>query len=136
MGDENPRGLVALPLPTHFECIDPILRVEDMARSLRDDVEVLGFESAPWGNPDFTRVERDGRGIYLSRGGQGRGGAWVWIGVADVRALYRVYRERGAVVLQKPKNEPWALEMRIADPDGNVLRFGSDREDLAEYDAR
>jgi len=26
--------------------------------------------------------------------------------------------------------------MRIEDPDGNVLRIGSDREDLGEYDAR
>ncbi|HTO75249.1 MAG TPA: hypothetical protein VMQ61_04165 [Thermoanaerobaculia bacterium] len=76
-----------------------------MARSVRYYVDVLGFENAPWGNGNFTRVERDGRGIYLCRGGQGRGGAWVWIGVGDVRALYRVYRERGAVVLQEPKNE-------------------------------
>lgn len=116
-------------LPTHFECVDPILRVEDMARSVRYYVDVLGFENAPWGNDEFARVERDGRGIYLCRGGQGRGGAWVWIGVGDVRALHRLYRERGAVILQDPKNEPWALEMRIEDPDGNVLRFGSDPED-------
>ena len=116
-------------LPTHFECVDPILRVEDMARSVRYYVDVLGFENAPWGNDEFARVERDGRGIYLCRGGQGRGGAWVWIGVGDVRALHRLYRERGAVILQDPKNEPWALEIRIEDPDGNVLRFGSDPED-------
>jgi hypothetical protein len=119
------------PLPAHFECVEPILRVEDMARNARDDVDVLGFGNAPWRNADFTHVGRDGRGIDLCRGAQGRGGAWVWIGVGDVRALDRVYRERGAVVLQEPKNEPWALEVRIEDPDGNVLRFGSEPEDSA-----
>lgn len=115
-------------LPTHVECIEPILRVEDMERSLRYYVEVLGFEKAPWGNDGFTYVGREGRGIYLCRGGQGRGGAWVWVGVGDVRTLYELYRKRGAIVRQEPKNEPWALEMQIEDPDGNVLRFGSDPE--------
>jgi catechol 2,3-dioxygenase-like lactoylglutathione lyase family enzyme len=123
---------MADPLPTRFECIDPILRVEDMPTSVRYYVEVLGFENAVWGNDDFTQVGRDGRGIYLCRGGQGHAGAWVWIGVGDVRALYRAYRERGTIIRREPKNEPWALEMQIEDPDGNVLRFGSDPEDPRE----
>jgi catechol 2,3-dioxygenase-like lactoylglutathione lyase family enzyme len=114
--------------PTPFERIEPILRVEKMSASVRYYVEVLGFEAAPWGNDDFSYVGRDGHGIYLCRGGQGRGGAWVWIGVGDVRALHRVYRERGAIIRREPKNEPWALEMQVEDPDGNVLRFGSGPE--------
>ena len=115
-------------LPAAIETIDPILRVEDMAASVRYYVDVLGFEAAPWGTDAFTRVGRDGRGIYLCRGAQGRGGAWVWIGVGDVRALHDVYRERGAIVRREPVNELWALEMQIEDPDGNVLRFGSEPE--------
>jgi catechol 2,3-dioxygenase-like lactoylglutathione lyase family enzyme len=119
---------VTEPLPTRFERIDPILRVEDMARSVRYYVDVLGFESAPWGTDEFTSVGRDGRGLYLCRGGQGRGGAWVWVGVGDVRALYRAYRDRGARIRMEPTNLPWALEMQVEDPDGNVLRFGSESE--------
>ena len=115
-------------LPTNVECIDPILRVEDMRRAVRYYVDVLGFEAAEWGTEDFTHVGRNGRGLYLCRGAQGRGGAWVWVGVGDVRALFRIYRERGAVILSEPANRPWALEMQIEDPDGNVLRFGSDPE--------
>jgi catechol 2,3-dioxygenase-like lactoylglutathione lyase family enzyme len=118
-------------LPTHVECIDPILRVEDMARSLAYYVDVLGFYKAPWGNDDFTYVGRNDRGIYLCRGGQGNGGAWVWVGVGDVRGLHRLYKERGAIIRLEPKNFPWALEMQIEDPDGNVLRFGSDPEEGA-----
>lgn len=119
------------PLPTRFECVDPILRVEDMQVSVRYYVDVLGFEQAAWGTDDFTYVGRDGRGIYLCRGGQGHAGAWVWVGVGDVRALYRAYKERGAIIRQEPTNRPWALEMQIQDPDGNVLRFGSDPEEHA-----
>ena len=119
---------LATPLPTNFESIDPILRVEDMSASVRYYVAVLGFEAAEWGTDSFTHVGRDGRGIYLCRGGQGHVGGWVWIGVGDVRALYETYKERGAIIRREPKNEPWALEMQIEDPDGNVLRFGSEPE--------
>ena len=119
-------------LPTHFEHIDPILRVEDMTRSVRYYVDILGFEAAPWGTDDFTYVGRDERGMYLSRGAQGHGAAWVWVGVGDVRALHRLYRERGARIRMEPKNFPWALEMQIEDPDGNVLRFGSEPENDGE----
>jgi catechol 2,3-dioxygenase-like lactoylglutathione lyase family enzyme len=120
--------IVSSHLPTRFEYIDPILRVEDMVRAVAYYVEVLGFEEAPWGDQAFTYVGRDGRGIYLCLAGQGHTGAWVWVGVGDVRALYRIYKERGAIIRREPINEPWALEMQIEDPDGNVLRFGSDPE--------
>ncbi len=119
------------PLPTNFECINPILRVENMAASVRYYVDVLGFENAEWGTDDFTHVGRENKGIYLCRGGQGHAGAWVWIGVGNVRALHDAYKARGAVIRRAPKNEPWALEMQIEDPDGNVLRFGSDPEEGA-----
>ena len=116
-------------LPTHFECIDPILRVKDLSVSLAYYVDVLGFEQADWETDSFTCVSRDGRGIYLGEGAQGQPGTWVWIGVGDVRALYAVYKERGAMIRQSPKNQPWALEMQIEDPDGHVLRFGSEPEE-------
>ena len=116
------------PFRLRVECIDPILRVADMARSVAYYVDVLGFANAPWGTDEFTHVGCDGRGIYLCREGQGRGGAWVWVGVDDVRSLYSAYAARGATIRREPRNEPWGLEMQVEDPDGNVLRFGSERE--------
>jgi len=49
-----------------------------------------------------------------------------------VRELFRLFRERGAIVRSEPENHPWALEMQIEDPDGNVLRFGSEPEGEAK----
>jgi predicted enzyme related to lactoylglutathione lyase len=109
-----------------FECINPILRVENMQASLRFYVDILGFENADWGTDDFTSINRDRSGIYLCRSGQGRGGAWVWIGVEDVEKLHEEYKARGVVIRMPPTNYPWALEMHIEDPDGNVLRLGSE----------
>ena len=114
---------------TRFECANPILNVSDMTRSLRYYVDVLGFTNAEWGGDDFTLVTRDGAGIYLSEGDQGHSGTWVWIGVEDVAALHEEYSARGATVLESPRNFPWAYEMKIGDPDGHVLRFGSDPRD-------
>ena len=109
-----------------FECIEPILRVENMQASLRFYLDLLGFENASWGSDDFTHVSRDGRGIYLSRGDQGQGRAWVWIGVEDVEVLHEQCTARGMIIRLPPTNYPWAIEMQVEDPDGNVLRLGSD----------
>jgi len=51
--------------PTRFEHAEPILRVSDMAASLRYYTEALGFVNAEWGSDAFTFVSRDGAGIYL-----------------------------------------------------------------------
>ena len=122
MHDTNQAGKTRV----HFECINPILRVENMEASLRFYVDVLGFMNASWGSDDFTCVTRDGTGIYLCRGDQGRGRAWVWIGVEDIEPLHEEYKARGVTIRMPPTNYPWAREMQIEDPDGNVLRIGSE----------
>jgi predicted enzyme related to lactoylglutathione lyase len=116
----------ANPPRNRFECINPILRVENMEVSLQFYVNALGFENATWGTDDFTSVTRDGASIYLCRGSQGLGKAWVWVGVDDVEKLHQDYQARGLKIRLPPTNYPWALEMQIEDPDGNVLRLGSE----------
>lgn len=111
---------------TRFEGADPILSVASMARSLAYYVDVLGFTNAPWGRDAFTCVTRDRAGIYLCEREQGCPGTWVWIGVDDVDALFAEYTRSGARILHPPENFPWAREMKVQDPDGHVLRFGSE----------
>lgn len=111
---------------TGFEGASPILSVRSMAASVRYYVDVLGFRNADWGTEDFTSVNRDRAEIYLCQGGQGGPGTWVWVGVEDVAALYEEYRAAGAKIRQEPVNHPWAYEMQVEDPDGHVLRLGSE----------
>lgn len=111
---------------TKFEHAEPILRVSDMAASLRYYTEALGFANAEWGSDDFTFVSRDGAGIYLCRGSQGQPGTWVWVGVEDAAALYQEYVESGARIRHLPRNYRWALEFHVQDPDGHILRFASE----------
>lgn len=119
------------PPRTRFEHAEPILRVEDMSRSVRYYTDVLGFALEEWSSDDFGCVTRDGAAIYLSQGGQGAPGTWAWIGVEDVASLYLEYEASGALISEPPVNYSWAYEMRVVDPDGHVLRFGSDtRDDL------
>jgi predicted enzyme related to lactoylglutathione lyase len=119
MGDvDHPR--------VRFEGSQPILRVESMKTALRFYVDLLGFENAGWGADEFTSISRDRSAIYLCQGAQGRGGAWIWIGVEDVEKLQQEYTARGVAIRLPPTNYPWALEMHVEDPDGNVIRFGSE----------
>lgn len=111
---------------TRFEHADPILRVANMRNSIRYYIDVLGFRNAPWGSDDFTSVTRDGATIYLCCGDQGAPGTWAWVGVEDAEALYQEYQASGAKIRQRPTNHAWALEFQVEDPDGHVLRFGSE----------
>ncbi len=115
-----------MPHNVRFENAQPILRVADMKRAIDFYVGKLGFHNAPWGNEVFTSVNRDHAGIYLCCGGQGCGGAWVWIGVQDAQQLHDELKARDVRIIMSPTNFPWALEFRAEDPDSNVLRFGSD----------
>ena len=110
-----------------IENIAPVLNVADMSRSLAFYVEVLGFSSAEWGTREFTLVGRDNSGIYLSEGAQGKPGTWVWIGFdGDIFSLHETLKSAGVKIKLPPTNFSWAYEMRVEDPDGHVLRFGTD----------
>jgi catechol 2,3-dioxygenase-like lactoylglutathione lyase family enzyme len=112
--------------PVTFEGANPILRVEDMATSLSFYVDLLGFKAEEWGDADFTMVTRDRAGIYLCRGDQGRGAAWIWVGISDADQLHADLVMRGVAIRMAPVTYPWAREFHVEDPDGNVIRFGSD----------
>jgi catechol 2,3-dioxygenase-like lactoylglutathione lyase family enzyme len=110
------------------ECITPILRVNSLQVSIRFYVDVLGFR-VNWGAEDgstFASVSRDGRSIMLAEGEQGQRGTWLWIGVEDIEPLFVDYKAKGVKFREPPTNYPWAYEMKIEDPDGHVLRLGSD----------
>jgi catechol 2,3-dioxygenase-like lactoylglutathione lyase family enzyme len=114
------------PISVLFENSQPILRVENMEASLHFYVDLLGFRNADWGSDDFTCISRQGAVMYLCRGDQGRGGAWVWIGVEDAEKLHKELAALGVSIRMPLTNHSWALEFQVEDPDGNVLRFGSE----------
>lgn len=114
-------------LPIRIENIRPILYVKNLARSRAFYVDILGFREAGWGTDEFTNIDLDGSDIYLCQGGQGHAGTWLWIGFdGDIFDLHDRLKKQGVTIRQPPVNYSWALEMQIEDPDGHVLRLGTD----------
>jgi predicted lactoylglutathione lyase len=118
-----------------IECINPILNVKDLSVSREYYVSILGFKETDWGRDNmFTSMERDKAGIYLCQNGQGNSGTWIWIGFdGDMTLLYEELKAKGAIIRQPPTNYSWALEMHVEDPDGHVLRFGTEPNEGAPY---
>ena len=109
-----------------IENIIPVLPVKDIQQSIQFYTETLDFELA-WGGGDgetLGAVAKDGFSIYLSEDANNNGGMCVWIGMED-DSLFALYQSRGVKVVLQPQNRPWAYEMKIADPDGNVLWLGT-----------
>jgi catechol 2,3-dioxygenase-like lactoylglutathione lyase family enzyme len=117
-----------------IENIQPILNVKDIAVSISFYVDILGFKAARWGMEKFTSVNRDNTGIYLCQGAQGGPGTWIWIGFdGDLHAFHQELVSKGVKIKQAPISFSWALEMEIEDPDGHVLRIGTDPEPDKPY---
>jgi uncharacterized glyoxalase superfamily protein PhnB len=109
-----------------FEGVTPILRVRNLSASIEHYVKVLGFH-LDWEGPGiFASVSRGGCTLFLCEDDQGSFPTWVWIGVADAEALFEAYKARGAKIRHPPTNYAWAYEMQVEDPDGHVLRMGSE----------
>ena len=114
------------PTATVFGGATPILRVQSLTTSIDYYAGVLGFK-VDWHEPGImASVSRNRCSLMLCEGDQGNPGSWVWIGVGDVEILFAEYQTKGAKVRHPPTNYPWACEMQIQDPDGHVLRLGSD----------
>jgi predicted enzyme related to lactoylglutathione lyase len=110
-----------------FEGATPIVPVRQLQVSIDFYVTMLGFEVRFVGPGKFAAVSRDRCDLFLCEGDQGHPGTWVWIGVEDVEALLEECRASGLEPRHPPTNYPWAYEMQLEDPDGNVLRIGSER---------
>jgi catechol 2,3-dioxygenase-like lactoylglutathione lyase family enzyme len=113
-------------MSNNFHPSSPIFRVTSLTKSLDYYNDQLGFKTDWIHEDNFASVSRGQANIMLCQGDQGAGRAWIYIGIGDTEALYEEYLKKGAVIRQKPTNFSWALEMQVQDPDGNVIRFGSD----------
>ena len=107
------------------ENVTPILRVQDLGISRRYYIEKLGF-ALDGDAGGMISVSRDGKGIMLCEREQGQPGTWLWIGVDDADVLLAEFSAKGAHIRSPPKNYSWAYEFTVEDPDGHVLRFGSE----------
>lgn len=117
-----------------IENVTPILSVSDMNKSLSFYIDILGFKKAGWGDDHFTSINKDNTGLYLCKGGQGRSGTWIWIGFdGDIVALHQKLKSNGVTIKLPPTNFSWAYEMQVEDPDGHVLRFGTDPNDKETF---
>ena len=114
-------------LGIQIENLHVILSVKDMDASRVFYKDILGFHEAEWGTGYFTNVSRKNAGIYLCKGGQGNPGTWVWVGFdGDIFKLHDKLKSKGVKIRLAPTNYSWAMEMQVEDPDGHVLRFGTD----------
>lgn len=130
------------PSPSSIETTIPVLAVSNLEDSLAFYDRWFQFKRHWGGEGQATQiasVSRDGHSIMLQRREPLTPGC-VWIGMEDIRPLW--WHIRSLVeckscdqsIIQRPTNHRWALDMKIQDPDGNVLWFGSESLSGVDFD--
>jgi catechol 2,3-dioxygenase-like lactoylglutathione lyase family enzyme len=120
------------------QTVIPQLRSTDSERSLRFYVDGLGF-SVDWehrfepGLPLFVQLTRQGQTIFLTEHtGDCEPGGAVYFVVPDAGSLLSAFEQRGITATHPLGRTPWGTdEFLLTDPDGNRLRFASQRADAA-----
>jgi len=120
---------------TSFTSAIPILNVKSVAESIDYYTTVLGF-TRNWDWPDgderktFGSISNGAVTVFFTQNDQPEIQSFlIYYNVSDVDRLHELYKAAGAEVTQVPTDEPWQMrEMLVADPDGHVLRIGSEIE--------
>ena len=112
-------------------CGRPILRVASLRAAQAYYRDKLGFTIA-WEHgdpPDFGAVKRGELELFMCERCQSTPGVWSMTFMQSVDPYYDELKRRGATIVMPPSDMPWGLrEMHVADPDGNVIRFGAHGE--------
>lgn len=116
------------------QSVIPQLRITDAERSLQFYVSQLGF-TIDWehrfgpGFPLFARLTRQGQTIFLTEhSGDCQVGGAVYFVVPDAARCWTEFESRDVVATNPLAATPWGTsEFLVTDPDGNRLRFASER---------
>lgn len=108
----------------NIENIMPVLQVTDMEKSIKYYQDKLGFK-LEWKDKSFSGVYRDGFGIMLNQEIDIKT-QQIWVGLHELDVLYNEFLKAQVNILQQPKNNRWAYDMKVQDPDGNIIWFGAE----------
>ncbi len=130
--------MAEFPAPTNGFVVAHFIVVSDVERSRRFYTEVLGAEIVRSGEPTYVALADSW--IIMNVGGgptddkptvtletppdPDRTSAFLNLRVADIHALYELWRGRGAEFLTPPKQHATEIRCYIRDPDDHLIEVG------------
>jgi catechol 2,3-dioxygenase-like lactoylglutathione lyase family enzyme len=126
------------PIPAEGIRLTHFIVSDDVERSRRFYTEVLGGETVRAGEPSFVALSNSW--IIINGGGgptedkptvtletppdPDRVSSFLNIRVADIHAVYELWRARGAEFLTPPMQRTTEIRCYIRDPDGHLIEVG------------
>ena len=133
--------MAELPLPDQGIVLTHFVVSDDVERSRRFYTDVLGGETVREGEPSMVALA-NGWVIINAGGGPtddkpdvtleaprslDRVSSFLNIRVADIQAIYREWRARGAQFLTPPQDRGAEIRCYLRDPDGHLIEVGQTR---------
>jgi catechol 2,3-dioxygenase-like lactoylglutathione lyase family enzyme len=130
--------MAQFPAPTEGILLTHFIVSRDVERSRRFYVEVLGGEALLVGEPSIVALANGWITISVAGGGTddkptvtleppsdpARTSAFLNIRVADIRAVYELWKARGAEFLTPPIDRGSEIRCYMRDPDGHLIEVG------------
>jgi catechol 2,3-dioxygenase-like lactoylglutathione lyase family enzyme len=133
--------MAEVPAPTEGILLTHFIVAEDVERSRRFYVEVLGGEAVMEGEPSIVQLANSW--IIMNVGGgptidkpeviletppdATRSSSFLNIRVADVQAVYEEWSARGADFITPPQDLGREIRCYIRDPDGHLIEVGESK---------
>ncbi len=116
----------------------PVVKSSDYSRSRAFYIDVLGYRVAEEGGdpPRFGIFERGGSVLFIDAwhgAAQPVPGTWdAYTHVSGLEDLFAELEARGAPITRPIEDTVYGMrEFEVTDPDGNVLCFGEDKDQMA-----
>jgi catechol 2,3-dioxygenase-like lactoylglutathione lyase family enzyme len=130
--------MAQFPAPTEGILLTHFIVSRDVERSRRFYVEVLGGEALLVGEPSIVALANGWITISVAGGptddkptvtleppsDPARTSAFLNIRVADIRAVYELWKARGAEFLTPPIDRGSEIRCYMRDPDGHLIEVG------------
>jgi catechol 2,3-dioxygenase-like lactoylglutathione lyase family enzyme len=139
--------MAQFPAPTEGILLTHFIVSRDVERSRRFYVEVLGGEALLVGEPSIVALANGWITISVAGGptddkptvtleppsDPARTSAFLNIRVADIRAVYELWKARGAEFLTPPIDRGSEIRCYMRDPDGHLIEVGQTTDPAGDW---
>ena len=109
---------------SEVENVIPVFAVKSISTSIEWYALIFKFK-VDWKSDSICSISRDDHCLMLNEQHDLSSPSMAWIGV-EFESIFDACLKNNVEITKQPTNEDYAYNMKVKDPDGNILWLGSE----------